>query len=89
VVKVGMMWFDGDHRIDLRKRIERAATYYRDKYGENPNLCVIHPSTADANPPGLVTDIDVRTSFSVLPDHFWLGIDDQSCSITDAMRVAA
>jgi hypothetical protein len=88
-VRVGMMWLDGDHRIDLCTRIERAAMYYRDKYGEHPNLCVIHPSTAGASLPDLMTGIDVRTSFSVLPDHFWLGIDDQSCSITDAKRVAA
>lgn len=83
------MWFDGDHRSELHTRIERAAMYYREKYGELPNLCVINPSTAGANPPGLVKGLDVRTSPSVLPDHFWLGIDDRSRSITDAIQAAA
>jgi hypothetical protein len=32
-MKIGMLWFDGDLKVDLKVRIERAAVYYRDKYG--------------------------------------------------------
>jgi hypothetical protein len=88
-MKVGMMWFDGDSQIDLQARIKRAAVYYQNKYGKQPNLCVIHPSTTSANAPHVVAGIDVRMSASVLPYHFWLGIDDQPSSIPDAIRVPA
>ena len=88
-MKVGMMWFDGDSQNDLQVRIKRAAVYYQNKYGEQPNLCVIHPSTASANATHLVAGIDVKMSGSVLPDHFWLGIDDQLSSIPDAIQVPA
>lgn len=88
-MKVGMMWFDGDSQIELQARIKRAAVYYQNKYGEQPNLCVIHPSTASANAPHLVAGIDVRMSASVLPDHFWLGIDEQPSSIPDPIQVTA
>ncbi|HEY44145.1 MAG TPA: hypothetical protein G4O11_09205 [Anaerolineae bacterium] len=75
-MKVGMLWFDGDLKINLGVRIERAAIYYRDKYGRPPNLCIIHPSTAGEDPPRSVIGVDVRTSAAVQPDHFWLGIKE-------------
>lgn len=88
-MKVGMLWFDGDLKLDLRVRIERAAMYYQNKYGRSPNMCVIHPDTAGENPPGQVTGMDVRTSGSVLLNHFWLGIEDQAQALRRSMRVAA
>jgi hypothetical protein len=72
-MKVGMLWFDGEFSQGLDERITRAATYYRDKYGRVPNLCVIHPATAGENPPGAVNGVHVKTSSTVQPDHFWLG----------------
>lgn len=77
-MKVGMMWFDGDRKADLSSRIERAADYYRNKYGHTPNLCVVHPKTPGGQaPPGKLAGVDVKTSASVLPDHFWLGMEEK------------
>lgn len=77
-MKVGMLWFDGDLKVNLKVRIERAAVYYRDKYGRTPNLCIIHPSTAGEGHPSSVIGVDVRTSAAVQPDHFWLGIKERA-----------
>ncbi|HEY46518.1 MAG: hypothetical protein AMJ88_07140 [Anaerolineae bacterium SM23_ 63] len=87
-MKVGMLWFDGDLQLDLGVRIERAAIYYRDKYGRSPNLCVIHPSTAGEDHPGSVTGVDVRTSETVQPDYFWLGMTERGVASSDGSASA-
>ncbi len=84
-MKVGMLWLDGDLQVDLGVRIERAAVYYRDKYGRSPNLCIINPSTAGEDHPGSVIGVDVRTSTAVQPDHFWLGMKERGKASSDRL----
>jgi len=43
-MNVGMLWFDNDSKTDLNGKIERAAVYYRTKYGRVATLCFVHPS---------------------------------------------
>ena len=43
-MNVGMLWFDNDGKATLDAKIERAAVYYRSKYGKKPTLCFVHPS---------------------------------------------
>jgi hypothetical protein len=84
-MNIGMLWFDNDPKAEINTKIERAASYYRNKYGKSPNLCFVHPTMVRSQDAGLPTDqqpvqavktsaIEVRTSRSVLPNHFWLGI---------------
>jgi hypothetical protein len=82
-MNIGMLWFDNDNNVDIFTKIERAAIYYQRKYGRHPDLCFIHPSMLSRLP--RVTnsekdavqagDIEVRSSRSVLPNHFWIGIN--------------
>ncbi len=72
-MNIGMLWFDNDTKSDLIAKIDRAADYYRNKYGEKPNLCFVHPSMV-AEDPLTGSAIEVRTTPTVLPNHFWLGI---------------
>jgi hypothetical protein len=80
-MNIGMLWFDNDPRTEVQTKIERAAMYYRTKYGSTPNLCFIHPSmlakneTAAEDKPVKNGNIEVRTSPTVLPNHFWIGIN--------------
>ena len=80
-MNIGMLWFDNDTKTELPTKIERAANYYRDKYGKKPNVCFVHPSMlkADATTTNNRTiipgEIEVRTTKSVLPNHFWIGIN--------------
>ncbi len=74
---VGMLWFDNDPKTALKTKIERAAAYYRQKYGHVPDLCLVHPSmlaerSADS---GKVT---VRPNRSILPGHLWIGEDGKT-----------
>ena len=72
-MNIGMLWFDNDTKADLTAKIQRAAEYYKQKYGRDPNLCFVHPSMiAEANKPA--NGVELRTSQSVLPNHLWLGV---------------
>ncbi|HJW91958.1 MAG TPA: hypothetical protein VJ436_15090 [Anaerolineales bacterium] len=84
-MNIGMLWFDNDTKSDLNTKIERAASYYQNKYGKLPNLCFIHPSMAE----GLIKEVEpkedlptikageveVRATRAVLPNHFWIGVN--------------
>ena len=74
-MRVGMLWYDAQVGQPLPKRIERAAEYYERKYGGRPNLCVMHPTTAESANDTESVMKKLRVSDSVLPDHFWLGIE--------------
>jgi len=41
---IGMLWFDDNPNLSLKKKIEKAVVYYREKYRHEPNLCLIHPT---------------------------------------------
>jgi hypothetical protein len=72
---IGMLWFDSNHQQEVRVRIERASMYYKSKYGRKPDLCYVHPSMLSEAFPKEVDGLKVRTSQTVLPNHFWLGIE--------------
>jgi len=76
-MNIGMLWFDNDPKTDFSLKIERAASYYREKYGKKPNVCFVHQSMLQASSTDKKTrdDIEVRTTKSVLPNHFWIGIN--------------
>ena len=72
-MKMGMLWFDDTQDQTLSAKIERAATYYREKYGDSPNVCYVHPSfLARENSSKQV--IKVLGARDILPHHFWLGV---------------
>ena len=77
-MNIGMLWFDNDVKTDLNQKIQRAAIYYQQKYGRQPDLCYVHPSMANSTQNGnqgiKAGEIEVKTTKSVLPNHFWIGI---------------
>ncbi len=79
-MNIGMLWYDNDNKADLVTKINRAAEYYQVKYGKAPNLCLIHPRTLGDNL-WKGTGIEVRTTRSVLPNHFWLGVNSNGKTV--------
>ena len=84
-MEVGMLWFDNDSSLDLKARVDRAAQYYTGKYGNNPNLCFVHPSMImkderkDSDEQTFTAgQVEVRLTNSVLPHHFWIGTQEQN-----------
>jgi hypothetical protein len=72
----GMMWFDNDPKTGLVAKIERAAEYYRTKYGRIPNLCMINPKSMPEEMP-VTGNITVRSQRTILPGHLWIGLDEK------------
>lgn len=70
----GMMWFDNDPKTSLDEKITRAAAYFRSKYGQNPDTCLVNP-TMLSEPQHQTGRIVVRTLRAVLPGHLWIGVE--------------
>ena len=73
---IGMLWFDNNPKSDLQAKVNKAVDYYQKKYGEEPNLCFVHPS--------MVSDESVKagkvklcTNHAMIPHHFWIGVQKQ------------
>jgi len=79
-MKVGMLWLDSNSQLDILQRIQSAAAYYRMKYGKNPNVCVLHPALVDDSLPQSVGTMEIRSDTSILKQHFWLGIEEETAS---------
>lgn len=81
-MNIGMLWFDNDPKAEIGVKIERAAVYYQQKYGKLPNLCFINPTmlkngkAEEPRPLPQTNGVEVRTSPSVLPNHFWIGVNN-------------
>jgi hypothetical protein len=68
---VGMLWLDADSQRTIEEKVERAADYYRQKYGSAPDLCLVNKGMlAEERQIGLV---QVQPAGNVLVHHFWLG----------------
>lgn len=81
-MNTGMLWFDNDPKAELPIKVQRAAKYFKEKYGTSPNLCFVHPSMlSGANPTkgngSLGTGIEIRPNRSILPNHLWIGVFTQ------------
>jgi hypothetical protein len=74
-MNIGMLWYDNDNKADLASKIQKAVNYYHLKYGKEPNLCLVHPRTLGNNS-WKSTRLEIRTTRSVLPNHFWLGVNN-------------
>ena len=74
----GLLWFDDDPRKKLEEKVQRAAMHYERKFGEYPTLCFVHPSAlGDQAREQQAGHVAIRARQAVLPNHFWLGIDDE------------
>ena len=84
---IGMLWFDNDKKTSIPTKVEKAARYYQQKYGVNPDVCYVHPKMVSGKngkkngkkkaahrKPLKIGKILVLKNEKVLPDHFWIGI---------------
>jgi hypothetical protein len=72
-VNVGLLWLDDDKRRTFEEKVQRAAEHYREKYGRLPELCLVNSSMLeDAKSVGKIKVVPIHT---VLPYHFWLGMN--------------
>jgi len=74
-MKIGMLWFDNDPGADLETKLSRAANYYEKKHGQAPDICYLHPGALKDRPPN-AGKLELVVSRSILPNHFWIGVED-------------
>lgn len=72
-MKLGMLWLDMSKNRTLEEKIDRAASYYQQKFGHSAELCFVHTSTLVAEQH--VGSLCVLPAENILPNHFWLGRD--------------
>ena len=79
-MNIGMLWFDNNTKTHIAQKIEQAALYYKNKYGHHPNYCFIHPTMVKSESMIDKNDLllKIKTAPFVLPNHFWLGVEDNS-----------
>lgn len=75
----GMLWFD-DGPQALKDKVERAVTFYATKYGRTPTLCLVHPATLADVKEGRLSGVTMRSSRSVLPNHFFVGVEERAAA---------
>jgi hypothetical protein len=72
-MRTGMLWFDNSSR-SLNEKVADASAFYKDKYGHSPTLCFVNPTTLEGKE-GRSNGVEVRETRTVMPDHFWIGIN--------------
>jgi len=73
-MKEGMLWYDDDKQRSLEDKVLRAVEYYQEKYGQEPNICLINANIDINGVNEALGAIEVKTARNVLPNHFWVGI---------------
>ena len=80
-MKTGLLWFDDDPDRTLEDKVARAAAHYQRKHGRAPDLCFVHSGAFDGNDNRKMTkvgEVEIRAGRSILPHHFWIGVDDET-----------
>jgi hypothetical protein len=81
-MNVGMLWYDNDPQTALKAKVEKAAAYYRQKYGLTANLCLVNPAMLAGPRPDPVEagawKVTVRPSQAIQPGHLWIGTEDKN-----------
>jgi hypothetical protein len=85
-MEIGMLWFD-DSQLPLGEKISRAISFYDEKYGRSPTHCLVHPETFNGGEEK-VDGVEVRQARTVMPNHFWIGIEDKSKSTQLELEIA-
>ena len=78
-MKMGMLWFDNDKTRTLVEKVERAATFYVEKYGTEPNCCCVNPAVQIA---GVETNgVELRHRKETLIYDLWIGVSDDQLDV--------
>lgn len=79
-MKVALLWYD-DSLADFAAKAQDAAQPYREKSGRRPNRCHVNPASLPGQDNGFSLDgIRVLARITVLPDHFWVGVEERKRS---------
>lgn len=71
-MNIGMLWLDADGHRTFIEKVNRAVDYYKNKYGQEPDLCIVNNSIKDI--PDQIGSVRIEKAKNVLEHHFWIGM---------------
>jgi hypothetical protein len=71
MMDIGMLWLDDDKRRSLEEKVQLAAAYYLNKYGQKPELCLVNKAMLAQEQ--RFGSIKVQPVQNIMPHYFWLG----------------
>ena len=81
-MQTGLLWFDSDPARSLSAKAADAARRYREKFGVAPNTCYVnlvalggHEQVLALQPIG-GGELHLLPAANILPNHFWVGVED-------------
>lgn len=70
---IGLLWYSNDPKMSLTAKIAAGIAYYKDKYGQTPNLVLINPKTLGVEIVS-IPGVSIETRREILPNHFLIGV---------------
>jgi hypothetical protein len=70
-----LVWYDNDRKRKLEEKVAQAAERYTERFGVAPAIVLLNP--AQAGEAEVVAGIPVRATSLVLPNHVYIGVDEQ------------
>ena len=72
-MEVGELFYIEDPSLNLEERVLWAAERYQKRFGQQPTLCLLHPSLLKAGQKR-VGRLRLEAKKSVLPNYLWVGV---------------
>ena len=72
-MEVGELFYIENPSLNLEERVLWAAERYQKKFGQQPTLCMLHPSLLKAGQKRLGR-LRLEAKKSVLPNYLWIGV---------------
>jgi hypothetical protein len=82
-MREGLLWYDGDKRRSPQDKLDLAAARYAERFGRPADICHVHPAALFQHPV-----LRVVADPAVLPNHFWIGEDEELAAARQQRRTA-
>lgn len=80
-MNVGMLWLDDDKKRPFAEKVERAAEYYSEKYGVQPDICWVNSGMFEEV---VVEGVAIHSAPNILPHHYWIGVEKEDTNETES-----
>jgi hypothetical protein len=78
-MELGELFYIPDARLGMEERVLWAAKRYQKKYGQQPTLCMLHPSLLRAGQ-RRIGRLRLEAKKSVLPNYLWIGVPAETAA---------
>ncbi|GAB4444820.1 MAG: hypothetical protein Kow0031_27280 [Anaerolineae bacterium] len=76
-MREGLLWFDNDPTVQLKDKIQQAATRYRLRLKQKPTVCYLNAAQFSADLES-VNGITLKPVSYIRPHYLWIGVETES-----------